>query len=145
MSIAKVQMGMRKHFQQMINLWSGKEATHRIITETIDGQGNVIDRSETETTIYAIIGNPLFSEKGLPIGALQSGDLCMYYWYDGDDEDIIVSKQLTSTTERHDQIDFQGTTYKVDQLQEIAYDLNDDGTDHESIFAKYSLKKIAPT
>jgi len=129
MSIAKVQMGMRKHFQQMINLWSGKEATHRIITETIDGQGNVIDRSETETTIYAIIGNPLFSEKGLPIGALQSGDLCMYYWYDGDDEDIIVSKQLTST----------------DQLQEIAYDLNDDGTDHESIFAKYSLKKIAPT
>jgi len=55
MSIAKVQMGMRKHFQQMINLWSGKEATHRIITETIDGQGNVIDRSETERSMQSSV------------------------------------------------------------------------------------------
>ena len=145
MGIGRVALGTRKHFQQMLDVWSGKEATHRIITETIDDQGNIINRETTESTIYAIIGNPPFSEKGLPIGALQSGDLCMYYWYDGDDEDILVSKQLTPTTERHDQIDFQETTYKVVNLDEIAYDLNTAGTDHEPIFAKYKLQKIAPT
>lgn len=145
MAIGRVALGIRKHFQQMLDVWGAKEATHRQITETIDAQGNIIERSATESTIYAIIGNPPFSEKGLPIGALQSGDLCMYYWYDGDDEDILVSKHLTPTTERHDQIDFQGTTYKVANLDEIAYDLNTAGTDHEPIFAKYKLQKIAPT
>lgn len=145
MPIAQIKFNIRYHFTEMISNWSGKEATHRIITETIDGQGNVIDRSTTESTIYAIIGNQPFSEKAQPIGALQSGDLCLYYWYDGDDEDILVSKQLTPTTERHDQIDFQGTTYKVANLDEIAYDLNTAGDDHEPIFAKYKLQKVAPT
>ena len=145
MPIAQIRLNTRYHFAEMIRNWSGKEATHRKITETIDSQGNVIDRSTTESTIYAIIGNPPFSEKGLPIGALQSGDLCMYYWYAGTEDDILVSKQLTPTTERHDQIDFQGTTYKVANLDEIAYDLNTAGDDHEPIFAKYKLQKIAPT
>ncbi len=144
MPIAQIRFNVRYHFAEMIRNWSGKGATHRKITETIDDQGNIIDRSTTESTIYAIIGNPPFSEKGLPIGSLQSGDLCMYYWYDNNSDDIIVSKQLTPTTERHDQILFQEVLYKVSNLDEIAYDLNDAGTDHESIFAKYSLKKIAP-
>ena len=129
----------------MIRNWSGKEATHRKITETLDVQGNIIARSTTDTTIYAIIGNPPFDEKTQPIGAIQSGTLCLYYWYAGTDADILVSKQLTPTTERHDQIVFQGNTYKVANLDEVAYDLNTAGDDHEPIFAKYSLKKIAPT
>ena len=144
MPIAQVRFNMRYHFAEMIRNWAGKEATHRKITETTDDQGNVIDRSTTEETIYAVIGNPPFDEKGLPVGSMQSGTLCMYYWYDGDDEDILVSKQITSTNERHDQIDFQGTTYKVENLEEIAYDLNDSGTDHVPIFAKYKLSKVAP-
>ena len=144
MPIAKIKLNLSYHFAEMIRNWSGKEATHRKITETIDDQGNVIDRSTTESTIYAIIGNPPFSEKGLPVGSMQSGDLCLYFWYAGTDDDILVSKQLTPTTERHDQIDFQGTTYRVENLDEIAYDLNTAGDDHEPIFAKYSLKKVAP-
>lgn len=144
MPIAQIRFNMRYHFAEMIRNWSGKEATHRKITETIDAQGNIIDRSTTESTIYAIIGNPPFSEKGLPIGALQSGDLCLYYWVNNDDDDIIVSKQIDPNSERHDQIDFQGTTYKIANLDEIAYDLASDGLSHESIFGKYSLKKIAP-
>lgn len=136
---------MRLHFAEIIANWSGKEATHRKITETIDSQGNIIDRAVTETTIYAIIGNPPFDEKRQPPGAMQSGTLCLYYWYADDlDSDIIVSTQLTPTTERHDQIDFQGNTYAVSNLDEIAYDLNTSGDDHEPIFAKYKLQKVAP-
>ena len=138
-------LGTRKHFQQILDVWSAKEATHRKITETIDDQGNIIDRSTTDTTIYAIVGNPPFDEKTQPIGAIQSGTLCLYYWYAGTDADILVSKQLTPTTERHDQIVFQGNTYKVTNLDEVTFDLNAAGDDHEPIFAKYSLKKIAPT
>jgi hypothetical protein len=145
MVIGRVALGLRKHFQQMLDVWSARECVHRKITETIDSQGNIISRETTDTTIYAIIGNPPFDEKTQPIGAIQSGTLCLYYWYNNNDSDILVSKQLTPTTERHDQIDFQGTTYKVDNLDEIAYDLNTAGDDHEPIFAKYSLKKIAPT
>lgn len=144
MPIAKIKLNLRYHFTEMIRNWSGKEATHRKITETIDAQANVIDRSTTDTTIYAIIGNPPFDEKIQPIGAVQSATLCLYYWYNGDDDDIIVSKQITPTTSRFDEIIFQSVTYKVSNLDEIAYDLNTDGDDHEPIFAKYSLKKIAP-
>jgi hypothetical protein len=136
---------MRKHFAQIIQVWGGKEATHRIITETIDEQGNIIDRSETDTTIYTIIGPPSFDEKQHPPGSLQSGTLCLYYWYAGTDADILVSKQINQNSERHDQIVFQGNTYKVDNLDEIAYDLASDGLSHESIFAKYKLTKIAPS
>lgn len=144
MAIGRVALGIRKHFQQMLDVWGAKEATHRKITETIDAQGNIINRETTESTIYAIIGNPPFSEKGEPIGQIQSGTLCLYYWYAGTDDDILVSKQIDQNSERHDQIDFQGTTYKVANLDEIAYDLNTAGDDHESIFAKYKLQKIAP-
>ena len=144
MPIAQIRFNMRYHFAEMVRNWSGKEATHRKITETIDDQGNIINRSEIESTIYAIIGNPPFTEKIEPIGLLQSGSLCLYYWYNGDDDDILVSKQLTPTTQRHDEIDFQGTTYWVENLDEIAYDLNTAADDHEPIFAKYSLKKVAP-
>lgn len=144
MAIGRVSLGIRKHFQQMLDVWSARECVHRKITETIDGQGNVINRSVVDLTIYAIVGNPPFDEKIQPIGSLQSGTLCLYYWYNGDDDDILVSKQLTTATERHDQIIFQGNTYKVANLDEIAYDLNTAGDDHEPIFAKYNLKKIAP-
>lgn len=144
MPIAKIKLNSAYHFAEMIRNWSGKEATHRKITETIDSQANVISRETTESTIYAIIGNPPFTEKGEPIGALQSGTLCLYYWFTGTDDDILASKQIDPNSERHDQIVFQGTTYKVKNLDEIAYDLNDSGDDHEPIFAKYTLAKIAP-
>lgn len=144
MPIARTASGMRKHFAQIIQVWGGKEATHRIITETIDDQGNIIDRSETDTTIYTIIGPPSFDEKQHPPGSLQSGTLCLYYWYNNNDDDIIVSKQLTPTTSRFDEIIFQSVTYKVSNLDEVAYDLTSDGLSHEPIFGKYSLKKIAP-
>ena len=144
MGIGRVALNTRTHFAQILDVWAGRESTHRKIIETIDDQGNIIDRSTTETNIVALIGNPPFSEKGEPIGAVQSGTLCLYFWYNNNDDDIIVSEQLTPTTERHDQIVFQDVTYKVANLDEIAYDLNTAGDDHEPIFAKYSLKKIAP-
>lgn len=145
MPLALQRLNTRYHFTEMIRNWSGKEAIHRKITETLDEQGNVIDRSVVDATIYAIIGNPPFSTKDEPIGQLQSGTLCLYYWYNNNDDDIIVSKQLTPTTERRDQVDFQGVTYRVAQLEEVAFDLNTAGDDHEPIFAKYKLTKVAPS
>lgn len=143
MPIAQQRFNMRYHFAEMIRNWSGKECTHRKITETIDANGLVIDRAEVDTTIYAIVGNPPFNEKIPQIGNLKTGTLCMYYWYTGTDADILVSKQVTETTTRNDQVIFQGMTYKVEQLDEIAYDLNVAGDDHEPIFAKYTLKRFA--
>ena len=143
MTVGRVALGVRKHFQQMLDVWSARKCVHRIVTETVDDQGNIIERSETETNIFAIIGNTSFDKKDLPIGQVQSGDLCLYYWYTNTDVDILVSKQLTETTQRHDQIDFQGTSYIVANLNEIAYDLNTAGDDHEPIFAKYTLRKVA--
>ncbi len=145
MPIAKIKLNIRYHFAEMIRNWSGRECIHRKIVEDIDDQGNIIDRSTTEETIYALIGNQPFNEKVEPIGSLQSSDLCLYYWYNNNDDDIIVSKQITPTSQRHDEILFQGTTYWVANLEEIAFDLNDSGTHHEPIFAKYKLSKVAPS
>lgn len=142
MPIAQIRFNLRYHFGEMIRNWSGKKSIHRKITETIDGNGLVIDRSEVETEIFAIIGNPPFNEKIPQIGNMQTGTLCMYYWYTGTNDDILVSAQITPTTTRNDQIEFQGTSYKVEQLEEIAYDLNMAGDDHEPIFARYTLKKF---
>lgn len=132
MSKARVNFGLIAKFQQVLNDWAGKEATHIISTETIDGQGNVIDQSETESIIYALIGNPSTNTDNQPPGTFQSGDLCMYSKVA---DDIRAFDQLTATTTRQDRVRYENSTYRL-ELIDTMYDI-----DEESIRV-FKLKKI---
>lgn len=134
MPVARVKFGLTAKFAKMLTDWAGRECTHIQVTETIDEQGNVIDRSETETTIYALIGNPGTSTSNQPPGIFQPGDLCGYFKVaDG----VIAFSQLTASTTRQDRITYEGTTYRL-ELTDTIYDVAE-----ESIRV-FRMKKIAP-
>jgi hypothetical protein len=81
MGIAKVKLGMLKHFNQILDTWGGKKVTHIIITETIDELGQIINQSRVETIIYGIVGDASFKGNNFPLGLLQPGDLCLMAKY----------------------------------------------------------------
>jgi len=132
MAKARIKFGLTSKFQQVLNDWAGREAVHIIAVETIDDQGNMIDRSETESTIYALIGNPSTNTNMQPPGTFQSGDLCMYSKIA---DDIRAFDQLTDTTTRQDRIRYEGNTYRT-ELIDTMFDV-----DEESIRV-FKLKKI---
>lgn len=134
MPVARVKFGLTAKFAKMLTDWAGKECTHIQIVEEIDGQGNVIDRTTTETTIYALIGNPGTSTSIQPPGTFQSGDLQGYFKVA---DDVIAFSQLTSTSTRHDRIAHEGTTYRL-ELVDTIFDVSE-----ESIRV-FRMKKIAP-
>jgi len=135
MPLGRVKANMAFHFNMILESWAGKECTHVQITETIDDMGQIIDRSETSTTIYGIVSPASYNENYHPIGSLQSGDLTAFFKYS---DDVIKSSQLTDTTTRKDHIIYEGNEYRVEQLQEIAYDVD------TPVFARYLLRKVSP-
>ena len=138
MGKARVKLGLLNHFQIILDTWAGKECTHIIITETIDDFGQIIDRSQTTSTVYGIIGDANYKGSEYPIGILQPGDLCGTFLYS---DDIIMPSQLTDTTTRQDHIIFQSEEYRIESM-ELGYDLNTVTGNHEPIIAKYLLKRI---
>ena len=134
MPAARTQCGSLKHFKQILQVWGGKTCTHVIITETIDDFGQIIDQSRETSTIYGIVSPASYDERYNPIGTLQSGDLTAFFKYS---DDVIRSAQLTDTTTRKDHIIYQGNEYNVEQIQEIAYDID------EPAFARYLLRKVS--
>ena len=134
MAKARVKFGLTAKFAMALDTWAGKECTHIQVVETIDEQGNVIDRTETSTTIYALIGNPGTSTNNQPPGVFQTGDLCGYFKVaDG----VQAFSQLTASTIRQDRITHEGTTYRL-ELTDTIWDV-----DEESIRV-FRMKKIAP-
>jgi len=143
MASAKTLAGMRKHFAQVLRAWGGKSALHIKITETIDEMGNVIDSSQDSgTTIYGIISPASYKETYYAPGSIQSGDLTAFFWYADTDTDVVVSRQITQNTSRHDHIIYEGMEYYVAQLGEIAYDVKTTSIDWEPVFARYKLSKV---
>ncbi len=130
---ARIKFDLILKFNQMLNDWAGRTATHIIMTETIDEQGNVIDQSEVETEIRALIGNPSTSTSNQPSGTWQPGDLCMYSKVA---DDVRAFEQLTPLTTRQDRIRYEGSTYRTELTDKI-YDV-----DIESIRV-FKMKKIA--
>jgi hypothetical protein len=130
---ARISFGLTAKFAQMINDWAGRDATKIVVEETIDEQGNVIDRTETESSITALIGNPSTNTSLNPPGTFQSGDLCMYSKVS---DDIRAFDQLTDSTTRQDRIRYEGTTYRTELIDTI-WDV-----DEESIRV-FKMKKIA--
>jgi hypothetical protein len=133
MGKARVYFGIIEKFTSMLDTWSGRTAMHIIVIETIDEQGNVIDRTENETEITALIGNPSTSTSNQPSGTWQTGDLCMYAKIA---DDIRAFDQLTPTTTRQDRLRYEGVTYRL-ELTDTIYDV-----DIASIRV-FKLKKIA--
>lgn len=133
MASARVKFGVVDKFASMLEAWAGRAATHIIATETIDEQGNIINREETETEIVALIGNPSTNTNLQPTGTFETGDLCMYSKVA---DDIRAFDQLTATTTRQDRIRYQNVTYRT-ELTDTIFDV-----DEESIRV-FKLKKIA--
>ena len=132
MAKARIKFGLVNKFQQVLNDWAGREAVHIIAVETIDDQGNVIDRTETESDITALIGNPSSNTNMQPPGTFQSGDLCMY---SKEADDVRAFDQLTATTTRQDRLRYEDNTYRL-ELIDTMYDVD------EKSIRVFKLKKI---
>jgi hypothetical protein len=113
---ARIKFDLILKFQQLLNDWGGRDATKIIVEETIDEQGNVIDRTETESSITALIGNPSTNTNIQPPGTFQTGDLCMYSKIA---DDIRAFDQLTESTTRQDRIRYEGVTYRTELIDTI--------------------------
>ena len=101
--------------------------------------------SNTDITIYGIISPASYSEKYYAPGSIQSGDLTAFFLYTDDDTvDVIATKQVSSSENRRDHIIYEGVEYRVEELSEIAYDVDVSAVSHKPIFARYQLRKIAP-
>ena len=131
---ARIKFDLILKFQQLLNDWAGRDAIHIVVIETIDDQGNIIDRTETETAITALIGNPSTNTNIQPPGTFQTGDLCMYSRIV---DDVRAFDQLTVATTRQDRIRYSGTTYRTELIDTI-YDID------EASIRVFKLKKIAP-
>ena len=138
MPIARVKLGLLKHFNQIIKTWAGRECTHVIITETIDDFANIIDQSRIETTVYGIIGDANFKGNEYPIGLLQPGDLCGTFKYS---DNIIISDQLTSNTTRQDHIIFESNEYRVENMT-LGYDVKISEISQEPVIVNYLLRRL---
>ena len=129
---ARIRFDLILKFQQMLNDWAGRTATKITVEETIDEQGNMIDRTETETEITALIGNPSSNTALNPPGTFQTGDLCGYFKVV---DDLTPFSQLTPTTVRRDLVKYQETTYRTELIDTI-YDVD------EKAITVLKLKKI---
>lgn len=138
MVVAKVKANMKKHFNDLLSTWAGKECVHRQIVEEIDDLGNIIDISYTDTTIYTLIGPIDLKTNNSGMGHAAPGDLTMFA---KSSDGIIISDQLTSTTTRHDNIIYEGIEYQIYNVQ-YAYDVDVSTVNHEKIFGNYHLKRI---
>lgn len=138
MPVGRTKAGMAKHFDQILRVWGGKEATHVKITETIDDMGNIIDQSRDETTIYGVISPADFKGSSYPVGYLQPGDLTGLFKAE---DDVIVSNQITESTTRHDNIIYEDFEYRVDKV-EYAYDIRTSQVNHEAVFGNYLLRRV---
>lgn len=130
---ARISFGLIAKFQQVLSDWGGRTCTKITVTEIIDEQGNVIDRSEIETEITALIGNPSTNTSNQPTGTFQPGDLCGYFKVA---DDVIAFSQLTASTTRQDRIRYEGMTYRI-ELTDTIFDVSE-----ESIRV-FRMKKIA--
>lgn len=139
MVIGRTKAGMSKHFAQILRVWAGKECTHRIITETIDEMGNVIERSHIDTIVHGIVSPADFKGNTQPTGLFQPGDLTGLFRYE---DDIIISDQITEYTTRQDHIIYENIEYRIEK-QETAFDINVSSVSHEPVFTNNLLRKVS--
>ena len=134
MPAGTVKRGMTNHFNQIMTNWEGKECAHKKITETIDDNGQLIDRSETSVTIHGIIAPIGFDDIQHSIGTIEPEDMYGFFWYtDG----IEAAHRVSATQMRHVHIVYENTEYNVERVMELAFDLD------EPVFMQFLLRKVA--
>ena len=131
---ASTPLDLYNHLSQIINGYFGKECTHTKISKTLDLNGNVIDESETTTTIYGAV-SPVKAEAVLEsAGAMIFGDLVAYFL---SEEGVLVGTQTNSTEARYDTITYEGNVYTVENKRATAYDAG------VAVVDKFVLRKVA--
>jgi hypothetical protein len=125
--------GMIGHFQQIVDRWEGKECTHKKITETIDDNGQIIDRSEATATVHGIIAPIGIDDIQHSTGTIEPEDLYGFFWYT---DSITAADRVSATQMRHDHIIYEGTEYNVEKAMSLAFDLD------EPVFMQFLLRKV---
>lgn len=134
MPVGTKKRNMIAHFQQILSNWEGKECSHIQITETLDDNGQIIDQSETSSTIYGIIAPPGLDDMQHSMGILEPSDMYGFFWYtDG----IKAAHRVSATQMRHDHIIYESTEYNVERVVQLAFDID------EPVFMQYLLRKVA--
>ena len=140
MVVGRTKAGMAKHFDQILRVWAGKKATLRVITETIDDMGQIIERSNVDTYVYGIVSPAKYKDSNYPPGFLQAGDLTALFKYS---DGVRLSDQATQDSSAIHHIIYEGIEYRIETV-EYAYDINVSSVSHEAVFGNYLLRKISP-
>ena len=131
---ASKKRNMTNHFNQIMLNWEGKECSHKQIIETIDGNGHIIDQSDSSTTIYGIIAPIGIDDIHHALGTIEPEDMYGFFWYtDG----VSAATRVSATQMRHDHIVYEGTEYNVEKLLQLAFDID------EPVFIQCLLRKVA--
>jgi hypothetical protein len=131
---ASTSLDLYNVWSDILNTYLGQACTHIKVTKVLDPNGNVIDESQTETTIYAAI-SPVSKDVVLEsAGVLQYGDLTFYAL---NDAGVIVGTQTSATGVRYDMIEYKSVMYTVVQQSKTAYD------DGVAVVSRYVLRKVA--
>ena len=127
-------LDLYNHWSRILNNYIGKACNHIKATKSIDPNGNVINESQTETTIYGAV-SPVSEDTVLKsAGDIQFGDLTAYFL---DEEGVLVGTQSTASSTRYDMIEYEGLMYTVVNKRATVYD------DEVAVVSKYSLRKVA--
>lgn len=129
-----IKRNMTNHFQQIMLNWEGKECSHVQITETLDDNGQIIDQSETTTTLYGIIAPIGMDDINHAMGVLEPEDMYGFFWHSAG---IKAAHRVSASATRHDHIIYEGTEYNVERAMQLAFDLD------EPVFVQFLLRKVA--
>ena len=131
---AQISLGIYDHFTQILVGYEGKTCNHIQVTKNLDLNGNVIDQSQTETTIYGSISN--VHEKAVveSLGTLKYGDLTALFL---SEDGVIMGEQITENSVRFDLIEYQDRLYTVENR---THEVFDGGV---SVMEKFTLRKLA--
>ena len=129
---ATTPLNLYDHWCLILNGYLGKECIHTQVTRTLDLNGDVIDETETQTTIYGALSPVSESAVQESVGFLQYGDLVAYFLVE---DGVEISEQFGQDSVVHHLITYQDVAYSVIKRTVTAYD------DSEAVVSKYVLRK----
>lgn len=103
-------LNLEYHFTNIINGYMGQECTRIRRTSTLDLNGNIVDDSTVETTVYGIVSVASAKVQEESGGLILAGDLVAYFMTD---TDINIGTQSTTTTTSTDTIEYNDVEYQI--------------------------------
>jgi len=127
-------LDLYNHWSRILNNYMGKAVNHIKVTKVLDPNGNIIDESQVETTIYGAISPVKTDAINESAGLLQYGDLVAYFLHEAG---VLVGTQTSADGVRLDMIEYQGKMYTVQNIQTTAYDAG------SAVLDKFILRLVA--